>query len=192
MVERSSYDALSFVLMTLRDATSDDAADLVAIYTPIVETTTISFETVAPTVDEMRSRIEKSLATHAWLVSVDDAGHVDGYVYGGRHREREAYQWSVDVTAYVRADARGRGIAKALYVALFERLAARGYYQAFAGIALPNEASIALHESVGFVSLGTYRKVGFKLGAWRDVGWWQKQLREPTAGVAPPVPPLPN
>jgi len=173
--------------MNLRDATLDDAEDIVAIYTPIVETTTISFETVAPTVDEMRGRIAKALETHAWLVSVDDAGRVDGYVYGSKHRERASYQWSVDVTAYVRSDARGRGIARALYVALCERLAARGYYQAFAGIALPNDASIALHESVGFAHLGTYRHVGFKLGAWRDVGWWQKQLHEPFEGE--PAPP---
>ena len=163
--------------MTIRIARVDDAAALHAIYAPIVETTVISFELEAPTIDEMARRIASTLERLPWLVSEDADGRVDGYVYASRHRERAAYQWSVDVTAYVREDARGRGIGKTLYRRLFEELAALGYFQAFAGIALPNAASVALHESVGFAHLGTYRDVGYKLGAWHDVGWWQRSLQ---------------
>ena len=172
--------------MTLRAATPDDAQAVTAIYAPVVRDTIISFELEPPSVDEMRARIEKTLPVLPWLVSVDDAGQVNGYVYAGKHRERAAYQWAVDVTAYVRAGSRGQGIGKRLYAELFSQLVQLGYYQAFAGIALPNEASVGLHESVGFQPLGVYRKVGFKHGAWRDVGWWQKEL-QPTSDA--PVPP---
>jgi phosphinothricin acetyltransferase len=123
-----------------------------------------------------------------WLVSLDDAGRVDGYVYASQHRERAAYQWSVDTTAYVREDSRGQGVGRRLYEELFRRLVEQGYYQAFAGIALPNEASIGLHEALGFQPLGVYRKVGFKKGAWRDVGWWQKELQPPGAELVLPTP----
>ena len=163
--------------MRIRPATTDDAAAIQAIYAPIVRDTCISFELIEPTIDEMRARIAGS--TLPWLVGIDDSGAVNGYVYAGRHRERAAYQWSVDVTAYVRADARGQGVGKALHQHLLDRLAKAGYCQAFAGIALPNDASVALHEALGFEHLGTYRNVGFKKDAWHDVGWWQKTLQLP-------------
>ncbi len=163
--------------MQIRPATPADAAAIQAIYAPIVRDTCISFEVTPPTVDEMRARIES--ATLPWLVGVDDTGAVNGYVYASRHRERAAYQWSVDVTAYVRADARGQGVGKALHQHLLDRLTKAGYCQAFAGIALPNDASVALHEALGFEHLGTYRNVGFKKDAWHDVGWWQKTLQLP-------------
>ena len=172
--------------MTLRTAASSDAEAISAIYGPIVATTTISFELEPPTVDEMRNRIAATLQHLPWLVSLDDEGSVDGYVYASKHRERAAYQWAVDTTAYVREDRRGKGVARKLYDALFEELVALGYYQAFAGIALPNAASVALHEAVGFASLGVYRNVGFKLGAWHDVGWWQKTLQESAGDPAAP------
>jgi len=165
--------------MTIRVATPDDAQAVAAIYAPVVRDTAISFELEAPTADEMRARIVSTLRTLPWLVCVDAQGTVNGYVYAGKHRERTAYQWSVDTTAYVREDCRGQGIGKALYQALFEALAELGYCQTFAGIALPNDASVALHESVGFKAVGVYRKVGFKLAAWRDVGWWQRELKSP-------------
>ena len=171
--------------MPIRTARLDDAAAIHAIYAPLVATTVISFELDVPSVATMRQRIATTLERFSWLVSEDDTGAVDGYVYASRHRERAAYQWSVDVTAYVRADARGRGVGRRLYLRLFDELVALGYYQAFAGIALPNAASVALHEAVGFAPLGTYRDVGFKLGAWHDVGWWQRTLQPP--GV--PTPP---
>ena len=171
--------------MPIRHATPDDAAAIQAIYAPIVDATCISFEVAAPTVAEMRARIVATTLTHPWLVSEDAAGSVDGYAYAGRHRERAAYQWSVDVSAYVRADSRGRGVGKALYERLFEVLVAGGWCQAFAGIALPNAASVALHESLGFEPIGVYRNVGFKMASWHDVGWWQKPLQLPAQPRAP-------
>ena len=159
-----------------------------AIYATIVEHTAISFEIEAPSVTEIRSRIADCLLELPWLVSLDESDEVSGYVYASKHRNRAAYQWSVDTTAYVREDCRGRGIARALYRALIEELVRLGYVQAFAGIALPNAASVALHESVGFSPVGVYRKVGYKLGAWRDVGWWQRSLSVPVEVPCTPRP----
>ncbi|WP_280151805.1 arsinothricin resistance N-acetyltransferase ArsN1 family B [Piscinibacter sp. XHJ-5] len=164
--------------MKIRLATPDDAEALAAIYGPIVAHTAISVEFEPPSIEEMRSRIVSTMARLPWLVSVDARDEVTGYVYASRHRERAGYQWSVDTTAYVRDGHRGHGIGKRLYAVLFDELTRLGYFQAFAGIALPNEASIALHESLGFTPIGVYRDVAYKLGAWRDVGWWQKRLRE--------------
>lgn len=171
----------------IRPATPDDAPAALAIYAPIVRDTTISFELESPTVDEMRDRITATLRSLPWLVSTDSLGAIDGYAYASQHRARAAYRWSVDVTAYVHADCRRRGVGKRLYEALLVELARLGYFQAFAGIALPNAASIALHEALGFVHIGTYRGVGYKHGAWRDVGWWQRPIqppREPTPPIA--------
>ncbi len=173
--------------MNIRTATPADAEAIAAIYAPIVRDTTISFELEVPSPAEMRARIEKTLQALPWLVGVDESGEVNGFVYAGRHRERAAYQWAVDVTAYVREDARGARVGSRLYGRLFELLADLGYCQAFAGIALPNAASVALHESLGFQPIGVYREVGFKFGAWRDVGWWQRRLRTD----AQPQPPRP-
>jgi len=164
--------------MHIRMATPADAEGITAIYAPIVAHTGISFELAPPTVEDMRGRIVKTLQELPWFVSEDAHGLVAGYAYASRHRDRPAYQWSVDVSAYVREDTRGAGVGKGLYAVLLKELVRRGYFQAFAGIALPNAASVALHESVGFEPVGIYRKVGFKLGAWRDVGWWQRPLQE--------------
>jgi len=174
----------------VRTARPEDAAAIAAIYAPLVEQTTISFELTPPTVDEMRQRIESTLQRLPWLVSLDAAGQVNGYVYAGRHRERAAYQWSVDTSAYVRPDARGQGVGRKLYLALFDVLQSLGYANAFAGIALPNEGSVGLHEAVGFTPIGVYRRVGYKLGAWHDVGWWQRPLRAPDDASAPEAPRL--
>jgi phosphinothricin acetyltransferase len=171
--------------MVIRPASTDDASAIQSIYAPIVQDSVISFEFQPPGVDEMRERIVQTLQQLPWLVSLDGKGAVSGYVYAGKHSERAAYQWSVNVSAYVRADCRRTGLGQRLYAALFDELTALGYFQAFAGITLPNVASVALHESMGFVPLGVYRKVGYKHGAWHDVGWWQKALRAP-AQPAPP------
>jgi L-amino acid N-acyltransferase YncA len=163
--------------MIVRQARPDDARAFAAIYGPIVAETTISFEEVPPSEDEFRARIATVGETWPWLVGELD-GTVLGYVYASRHRERAAYRWSVDVAAYVHADARGRGVASTLYRTLFRVLVRQGFHRAFAGITLPNDASIALHRSVGFELVGVYPQVGFKFGAWRDTSWWQRPLRD--------------
>jgi phosphinothricin acetyltransferase len=173
--------------MTIRTATAADATAIQAIYAPVVTATPISFELEPPSVDEMRERILQTLPRLPWLVSTDEHDEVDGYVYASRFRERAAYQWSVEVTAYVRSDCRRRGVARRLYAALFSELAALGYHQAFATITLPNAASVGLHEAMGFAPVGILRRVGFKLGVWHDVGWWQKALRPPSIPAAPLV-----
>ncbi|KQV52998.1 acetyltransferase [Pelomonas sp. Root1217] len=163
--------------MKIRTATPPDAAAVAAIYDPVVQHTAISFETEPPGAVEMRARIGKTLASLPWLVAEDAAGTVCGYAYASKHRERAAYQWSVDTTVYVRDDMHGQGVGRALYGRLLPVLAELGYFQAFAGIALPNAGSVGLHEAVGFEAIGVYRNVGFKNGEWRDVGWWQKSLQ---------------
>ena len=123
----------------------------------------------------MGERISRYGASHAWLVAERD-GAVAGYAYGSPHRERAAYSSSCDVAVYVDPVHARQGIGRALYAQLLPLLATRGFHAAFAGIALPNEGSVALHEAMGFVPVGIYREVGWKLGGWRDVGWWQRLL----------------
>ncbi len=161
----------------IRMADPDDAEGLLAIYAPIVRETTISFELEPPSVEQMRGRIEATIPRLPWLVAASEA-RILGYAYASRHRERAAYQWSVDVSVYVAEQERGKGLGRALYAPLLGILRDLGYYSALAGIALPNPASIGLHEAMGFRPIGVYRKIGYKLGAWRDVGWWQCPLRE--------------
>jgi L-amino acid N-acyltransferase YncA len=163
------------VASLIRLAAANDASAIADIYRPIVESTAISFETAAPDADEMRRRIETILGSHPWLVCERD-GVVAGYAYASRHRERAAYQWSVDTSVYVDGRFQRRGIGHALYQSLFAVLSAQGYANAFAGITLPSPASVGLHERVGFTPVGVYRRVGYKLGAWHDVGWWQRPL----------------
>ena len=161
----------------IRLAVAEDADQIARIYGPIVSDTAISFEVEPPTAGEMARRIEETTARLPWLVLEND-GKVSGYAYAAAHRPRAAYVWSVDVSAYVGEPSRGTGVGGALYKALLKVLKAQGFYNAYAGITLPNPASIRLHESVGFRPVGTYREVGYKLGAWHDVGWWQLSLQE--------------
>ncbi|MDX1384184.1 MAG: arsinothricin resistance N-acetyltransferase ArsN1 family B [Thermoanaerobaculia bacterium] len=163
---------------TLRLATAADADGVAAIYAPVVATTAISFEETPPASEEMARRIRATLETHPWLVC-EEADQILGYAYATSHRARAAYRWSVETTVYVAEAARRRGVGRGLYLSLFAVLELQGYVSAYAGITQPNEASVALHEGVGFERLGTYRDVGFKLGAWRDVGWWQRHLGPP-------------
>ncbi len=159
----------------IRPATPEDAAACAAIYAPFVEDSIVSFETQAPDADEMARRIAANGTSHAWLVAQVE-GVLAGYAYGSTHRTRQAYASSCDVTVYVDPGFARRGIGRALYRELLPMLKAGGRHAAFAGIALPNVASVALHEAMGFTLVGIYREVGWKLGAWRDVGWWQRVL----------------
>lgn len=164
---------------TIRPARQEDAGAVRAVYAPYVEDTPVSFEEQPPTIDEMAGRIESS---HVWLVSEDESG-VHGYAYATRFHPRPAYRWSTEVSIYLAAEARGKGIGKRLLSALLDELRRRGFVNAFAGTTLPNAASISLFESFGFEKIAHQRKVGFKLGEWHDVGWWQLQLRD---GPVPP------
>jgi L-amino acid N-acyltransferase YncA len=169
---------------TIRLATKHDAAGIAEIYRPIVVSTPISFEIEPPDEVEIQHRIEGTLPDYPWLVC-EHRGRVAGYAYASRHRVRAGYQWSVDTSVYVHPDFHRHGIGRGLYVSLFQILAAQGYVNAYAGITLPNPGSVGLHESAGFQAIGTYRKVGYKLGAWYDVGWWQLALQPLVATPQP-------
>jgi L-amino acid N-acyltransferase YncA len=159
----------------VRQAKPADAEACRSIYAPFVTNSWVSFELEVPTVAEMESRISAYSLSHHWLIAEID-GWFAGYAYGSPHRSREAYAPSCDVAVYVDPVFSRRGIGKALYDTLFPALKAKGSHAAFAGIALPNDASIALHEVCGFTPIGVYRDVGWKMGGWRDVGWWQRLL----------------
>lgn len=164
----------------IRSARPADVEEIRAIYAPIVEETIISFETEVPSTAELLARIRKS---HEWLVYERD-GTVVAYAYAAAFHPRAAYKWSVEVSIYVAPNARGSGLGKALLAELVARLSERGFVNVFAGIALPNPPSVALFEAFGFEKIAHQRKVGFKLGSWHDVGWWQLQCRD--ASVPPP------
>jgi len=170
----------------IRLAAARDAAPIHGIYAPIVGGTFISFELEAPSVAEIERRIRDTLRKFPWLVC-EDGDDLLGYAYACEHRERAAYQWAVDVSCYVHERARRRGIGRSLYAALFRVLALQGFTNAFAGIALPNAASVGMHAAAGFEPLGHYRDVGYKLGAWHDTVWMQRRLAPP-----PPVPAAPR
>jgi L-amino acid N-acyltransferase YncA len=175
--------------MTIRPADPErDAAACAAIYAPSVESTPISFELTPPDAAEFADRIEKYASTHQFLVA-EAGGEVVGYAYACRWAERPAYRWSVETSVYVDADHHGEGVGRALYTELFDRLRAQGFRVAVAGITLPNPASVALHEGFGFEPSGALREIGWKAGAWRDVGYWQLRLRPDAAD--PPAEPLP-
>jgi L-amino acid N-acyltransferase YncA len=168
---------MSEPLLIIRSAVESDAPALLAIYRPFVESTAVSFETIAPSVQEFSARIARALAGWRWLVAERD-GQCVGYAYGSSHRERPAYRWSVEVSAYVHPQHRRQGVARALYLRLFEELAAKGFCNAYAGTTVPNEASVALHRAVGFEPIGVFKAVGRKFGQWHDVAWFHRVLRD--------------
>lgn len=172
---------------TIRLATETDAEGIATIYAPIVEGTAISFEIEPPSVEAMQSRIVETTGRFPWLVCERD-GDVLGYAYASEHSARPAYQWTVDVSVYVHERHQRAGIGQGLYESLFAALRHQGYCVACAVIALPNEASVRLHESMGFEPVGVYRSIGYKHGAWHDVGWWQLSLRDRPTSPDPPTP----
>jgi len=162
--------------MNIRTANAEDANQIYDIYAPIVENTAISFELTPPPIEEISKRIESYVTSHEWLVA-EIYGNVIGYAYGTPHRPREAYKYSVETSVYVNENSREKGIGKQLYTELFNRLKNKGFHNAFAGIALPNDGSKALHESVGFKQVGVFHKIGFKHNSWHDVSWWQRRVQ---------------
>lgn len=160
---------------TIRPANSADAVRCAEIYRPYVTDSWVSFELDPPDATEMARRIDAYGASHGWVV-VEVDGLVAGYAYGSPHRTRQAYTTSADVAVYVDAARARAGIGRLLYQALFPLLQSRNIHAVFAGIALPNDASIGLHKAMGFTPVGIYGEVGWKMGGWRDVGWWQRLL----------------
>jgi len=172
---------------SIRIATVADAGAVAAVYAPYVTETVISFEADPPGEAEMAGRMARIAAACPWLV-YDVDGEVLGYAYAGPHAERAAYRWSVDATVYVARPAHRQGIGRALYERLEAILKLQGFHTAYAGITLPNAASVGLHEARGYRPVGVYREVGYKMGAWHDVGWWGLRLGPAASEPASPRP----
>jgi L-amino acid N-acyltransferase YncA len=182
--------SVGFILTMIRIATPDDAGQIAEIYAPYVTETVISFEETPPDAEAFARRMAAGLETYPWLVAETD-GVIEGYAYAGRFSERAAYRWSVESSVYVRRGCERRGLGSALYARLFEILKAQGFHSVFGGATLPNPASVGLHERCGFTPVGVYKEVGYKQGAWRDVGWQRLDLGAPGGGGAPPPEPIP-
>lgn len=173
--------------MIVRPAIPGDAAAIAAIYAPYVTDSFVSFETEAPDEAEMQRRIESGGALYPWLVGEID-GSICGYASASPFRARAAYRFAVETSVYLARDACGRGLGRRLYERLLDLLVRQGFTQAIGAISLPNEASVRLHEVLGFQSAGVYRHVGWKCGGWRDVGLWQRPL---APAAVPPADPKP-
>jgi L-amino acid N-acyltransferase YncA len=172
--------------LLIRAAAPRDAEAIAAIYAPHITEGVASFEMTPPDGAEMLARMQQTTKTHPWLVGEKD-GAVIGYAYASAHSARAAYVWSVNVTVYIAPSSQRSGVGWALYATLFESLRRQGFYNAYAGITLPNAGSVGLHEAIGFKLVGIYEAVGYKFGAWRDVGWWHLPLQAKPAGE-PPLP----
>ncbi len=173
-------------MSSIRIATTDDSESILKIYGPYIENTSYTFETEVPSIDSFKERIISCLQNWPWLVCEIDGG-IAGYAYGARHRERAAYQWSLESSVYIHDDYQRRGVARALYTALINILRLQGFRNLYAGINLPNDKSVSFHEKLGFEYFATYKNVGYKLGRWKNVGWWQLQLNEYSMEPEPPT-----
>jgi L-amino acid N-acyltransferase YncA len=178
---------LAVVPVRIRDTTAADVEAIADIYRTYVDESAVSFEEVAPDAGEILRRMHAAPRL-PWLTADSDGGLL-GYAYSSMHRQRAGYRWSVDCSVYLKAGEGGRGIGRLLYTELLTLLRGLGYYRAYAGIALPNDASVGLHEAMGFVPVGVYEGVGFTQGAWHDVGWWQLSLRPAGVGDGAPEEP---
>ena len=161
--------------VTIRTAWAEDAADIQAIYAPFVQETSVSFETVPPSVETMAARISSNLARHGYFVAQSDAG-ILGFAYASRYRPRPAYDRTAEVSVYLAPQAQGSGLAQALYRALFAHLAARGFHTAVAIVTLPNPQSAQLHERCGFAHVGSLQDVGCKFGQWHGTAIYQRMI----------------
>lgn len=170
----------------IRLATEQDAGQVREIYAPFCGDSSVSFEFQPPTFDEMQQRIVNVVQKLPWLVC-ERHREILGFAYAVIHRERAAYQWSVDVSVYIRATERRSGIGRALYTSLFQVLVLQGYYNAYAVVTLPNPGSIRLHEVMGFQLIGIYRGVGCKGGIWHDVAWFELLLQLRVSNPDPPI-----
>jgi phosphinothricin acetyltransferase len=164
--------------MIVRDFQDRDVAPACALTNHYIQHTAVHFGMYPYSPDEFRAMWQEGVTKYPWLAAEID-GRFAGYAKGSRWREREAYQFTAEVGLYIERDLQGKGIGKALYLELFIRLKAAGYHTAVAGVTLPNDASVRLHESMGFAKVGVFREVGRKMGAWHDTGWWQLPLGAP-------------
>lgn len=171
----------------IRLAIQSDAPGILSVYAPYIQHTSITFETEVPAEELFTNRIVSYLKDWPWLVCQVD-GTIAGYAYASRYRERVAYQWSVECSVYIHDDYMRAGVAQALYTALMEILKLQGFRNVYAVINLPNERSVAFHEKIGFRYFATYEQVGYKLGQWKNVGWWRLILNDFDNEPAPPVP----
>ena len=159
----------------IRVATKDDAAGMLEIYAPFILHSGITQETEVPSVEEFQERILSNLTERPWLVCEIDK-QIAGYAYAGKHRDRKGYQWCTEPSVYISEKYFGLNVANALYAALFDILKLQGFVNAYAVITLPNDRSVAFHKKFGFNYLTTYKKIGYKLGQWHDVGWMQYDI----------------
>lgn len=173
--------------MYIRPTIPIDAAGIIEIYKDYVEKTSITFENTIPSISELALRIEQIRLKYPWLVA-EEHGNMVGYAYATAYRDRIAYQWMAETSIYVLKDKQNTGLAQKLYNSLLELLTEQGIYKAYAVITIPNEKSIRFHEKMGFTHFATYKKVGYKLGTWHDVGWWEKELTLPNTVPLPPIP----
>jgi phosphinothricin acetyltransferase len=171
----------------IRLATVDDAENILAIYKPYITDTSYTFETEVPSLEVFKERINTYLQRWPWLVCEMD-GKIAGYAYAAHYRERIAYQWCTESSIYVHDDFQQRGVARSLYTALFAILKMQGFRTVYAVINLPNEKSVALHERMGFTYFATYENVGYKLGSWKNVGWWQLAINDYDKAPSAPIP----
>lgn len=163
-----------------------DAKNILSIYAPFIKSTSLTFETEVPSTEQFAQRITTYLKKYPWLV-YEFNGQVAGYAYASIYRERTAYQWSCECSVYIHDDHKGKGIGQILYSTLFQILKWQGLRNVYAVINLPNEASVRLHEKMGFVWFATYENVGYKLGRWKNVGWWKLQLNDYDQQPSPPI-----
>jgi len=175
------------MIKKIRKIELSDAEAVSEIYAPFVSSGATSFETEAPDAPAIEKRIGEVTVQYPWLVFEAEA-RVLGYAYASLHRARRAYQWCVEVSVYVHESARRCGVGQALYTSLFEVLRRQGYVNVYAGITLPNPASVALHESLGFVAIGVFPRIGFKFGKWHDVMWLQLRLSDAPTPISAPIP----
>jgi phosphinothricin acetyltransferase len=173
-------------MSSLRLAKKSDTASILNIYAPYINETSFTFETEVPSADDFANRIQSYLQNWPWLVCEID-GIIVGYAYASKYRERTGYQWCVECSVYVHDGFQRRGVAKALYTALIGILKLQGFRNLYAVINTPNDRSVAFHEQMGFTFFANYENVGYKLGRWKTVGWWQLQLNDYTTEPAAPI-----
>ena len=169
----------------LRIATPEDAADILEIYAPFIEGSTITAEEVVPSLEDFRARMESTLKDYPWIVCYDENGEILGYTYASRHQQRSAYRYSVNLSIYVNPRHHRNHVATDLYRCLFEMLSYQGYKNAFAAVIIPNPQSAAFHHSLGFRPVAVFSKVTYKLGRWNDMEWFQYVLSERVKQPAP-------